>query len=145
MSDETNTGGGEATAEPANADRRVRQRFIARRHGRSCFWLAMGGERIALNDLSLEGFSASLAPPPRGEFAVVLQRDGVPDEIHCTAIVVNQVPGPCGPASGCRFVGLSPENADRLQEWLVTHVIMSATVRISEKDAVMIVQGRSLV
>lgn len=144
MSDETNNGG-EAAAEPANADRRVRQRFIARRHGRSCFWLSMGGERIPLNDLSLEGFSAQLAPTPQGEFAVVLQRDGVPDEIHCTAIVVNQVPGPSGPASGCRFAGLSPENAERLQEWLVTHVIMSATVRISEKDAVMIVQGRSLV
>ncbi|TAH47552.1 MAG: PilZ domain-containing protein [Betaproteobacteria bacterium] len=137
--------GAAPAADPASADRRVRQRFVARRHGQICFWALTAGQRIALNDLSLEGFSAAFERPPQAEFEVVLQREGVPDEIGATAVVVNQVPGPTGPASGCRFVRLSQDNADRLQEWLVAHVIMSATVRITERDALLIVQGRSLV
>lgn len=146
MSDEAIVGTGADTAfESVNADRRVRQRFVARRHGRPCFWAQRGDERTALNDLSLEGFSAPFPLPPQGEFEVVLRREGVPDEIRSLAVVVNQVSGPDGPASGCRFVGLSEDAAARLQEWLVAHVIMSATVRITERDALMIVQGRSLV
>lgn len=145
MGDGGKADSGVGAVEAADLDRRIRQRFIARRHGQPCFWLRTGGERVALDDLSLEGFSAPMALPPRGEFDVVLQREGVPDEIRCTALVVNEAPGPSGSAFGCRFAGLSSENAERLQDWLVAHVIMSATIRITEKDAVMIVKGRSLV
>ncbi|ATE61375.1 PilZ domain-containing protein [Thauera sinica] len=146
MSDESIGGdGATAAVEVGNADRRVRQRFVARRHGRPCFWVLADSGRLALNDLSLEGFSAPFPQPPHGEFEVVLQREGVPDEIRGRATVVNQVPGPAGAAVGCRFSRLSAEDAERLQEWLVAHVIMSATVRITEKDALAIVQGRSLV
>lgn len=145
MSEQSQAGGGAAVGDIGNADRRVRQRFVARRHGRPCFWVLSGQDRVALNDLSLEGFSASFSRPPQGEFEVVLQREGVPDEIRGTAIVVNQVPGTTGPASGCRFSRLAEADAERLQEWLVTHVIVNASVRITEKDALMIVQGRSLV
>lgn len=134
-----------AAAAPDNADRRGRQRFVARRRGEPCFWVARDGERTALNDLSLEGFSASFPLPPPAEFDFVLHRDGVPDEIRGRAVVVNQVPGEYGLSMGCRFVALPADEAARLQEWLVAHVIMSASVRITEKDAARIVLGRSLV
>ena len=42
-------------------ERRSKQRFVARRRGEPCFWLVLDGQRIALNDLSAEGFSLAMS------------------------------------------------------------------------------------
>jgi hypothetical protein len=128
-------------------ERRGRQRFLALRRGEPCFWVLLDGERIALNDLSLEGFSMpATTPPPAGKaFHFVLVREGVPDEIRGTAAVVSHTASPEGGLAGCQFVEVEDDGLFRLQDWLVTHVIMNATVRITEREAVEIVLGRSLV
>lgn len=130
-----------------SAERRTRQRFVARRRGAPCFWALLGDARIALNDLSMEGFALQCAMPPAlgVEQAVVLQREGVPDEIRGRAVVVNHIARADGGVAGFRFVGLDGDGAERLQDWLVAHVIMNASVRISEKEATEIVLGRSLI
>ena len=76
-----------------SAERRTRQRFVARRRGEPCFWALLGGTRIALNDLSMEGFALQCDTPPEigTEQAVVLQREGVPDEIRGRAVAVNHI------------------------------------------------------
>ncbi|MBN8442016.1 MAG: PilZ domain-containing protein [Thauera sp.] len=146
MKDDNRAGpGAEGSGAVDNADRRGRQRFVAQRYGMPCFWVETGGARFALNDLSLDGFSVAFPQPPVGEFDFVLQREGVPDRIHGHARAVNRIPGPLGPVFGCRFSVISPDNAARLEDWLIAHVIMSASVRITEKDAAAIVRGRSLV
>lgn len=131
------------------AERRARQRFVAKRRGDDCFWALVSGQRLTLNDLSLEGFSLP-ASPALGTglvFDCVLQRDGLPDEIRGRAEVVNQIPANMGETAlaGCRFVQLDEGNAERLRDWLVAHVLVNATVRITEKDATAIVSGPSLV
>lgn len=129
------------------AERRARQRFVARRRGNPCFWVVLDGQRVALNDLSLEGFSLPALPTlsTGSNFQFVLQRDGIPDEINGWAEVVNQIADGGNLTAGCRFTTLDEAGAERLNEWLVAHVIVNATVRISEKDAAAIVRGRSLV
>ncbi len=128
-------------------ERRQCQRFIALRWGQPCFWVIYGPQRYGLNDLSLNGFSIPVAGSPGiGEnFAFTLVRDGVPDEIRGKATVVNNIPTPNGALAGCEFTSLEADERARLQEWLVTHVIVNATVRITERDALQIVLGRSLV
>jgi len=42
-------------------------------------------------------------------------------------------------------VTLQGDGVERLRDWLIAHVIMSATVRITEKDAAAIVNGPSLI
>lgn len=132
-------------AEALGGDRRGSQRFVARRRGEPCFWVMIGGERIALNDISPEGFSFQVDDPQAfgEELEFVLLRDGVPDEIHGRARRMNYLDGAA--QIGCRFVALDGDGAERLRDWLIAHVIMSATVRITEKDAAAIVSGRSLI
>lgn len=126
------------------AERRARQRFLGQRRGEACFWMTVGEARVPLVDISLEGFAL---PPVAGAsaegFDFVMQRSDVPDRIAGRAVVV----GGHGAARplGCRFVDLPADDRQKLQDWLVAHVIMSATVRITEKDATAIVTGRSLV
>lgn len=124
-------------------ERRVHQRFVARLHGEPCFWALVGQQRLPLNDLSLKGLSIPAQPNlPKGtQFDFTLQREGVPDAVRGRA----EVTGVFGNAAGCRIVGFEADDAERLQDWLVTHVIRSATVRITEKDAAAIVAGHSLV
>lgn len=128
-------------------ERRGRQRFLALRRGEPCFWVMLDGERIALNDLSLEGFSMpATTPPPAGQpFPFTLVREGVPDEIRGIATVVSHSASPEGGMAGCQFVEMKDDGLFRLQDWLVTHVIVNASVRITEREAVEIVLGRSLV
>ena len=132
-------------ADEASAERRSSQRFVARRRGEPCFWVMMGGERVALNDLSADGFSyPSTAAPVTGEvFDFVLQREGVPDEIRGRAVTANFLAGAA--QAGCSFVSLDGDGAERLRDWLIAHVLMTATVRITEKDAAAIVSGPSLI
>lgn len=131
---------------PESPERRTRQRFLALRRGEPCFWASVAGRRVALVDLSIEGFAfvgpATTATEP---FAVVLHRAGVPDEIHARASVVNVGGSGDDALLGCRFTSLGNAEAALLQDWLVAHVIMNATVRITEKDAIAIVRGGSLI
>jgi len=128
-------------------ERRRRQRFVAKRWGQVCFWVVINGQRLPLNDLSLEGFSLSAGVPPLGSgaFPFVLQIEGVPDEIRGMAEGMNFVFGEEGGLFGCRFLSFEDDGAGRLHDWLTVHVIATATVRISEKDAAAIVTGPSLI
>jgi hypothetical protein len=130
------------------SERRINQRFVARLHGEPCFWALVEGERVALDDLSLKGFALPLKPVLAcGEqFDFALQRMGVPDAISGRAEVVGLFnEGDETVAAGCRIVRFDGDGQERLQDWLVTHVIRSATVRITEEDAAAIVAGHSLV
>ena len=87
-------------------ERRSKQRFVARRRGEPCFWLVLDGQRIALNDLSAEGFSyPSLTPRANAEvFDFVLQREGLPDEIRGRAETVSYLADAA--QTGCHFLGI---------------------------------------
>ena len=128
-------------------ERRRRQRFVARRWGSVCFWVVIDGQRLPLNDLSLEGFSLSAGVPPlgNGPFPFVLQIEGVPDAIRGMAERMNFVLGEGGGLLGCRFLSFEGDGAASLHDWLTVHVIATATVRISEKEAAAIVAGPSLI
>lgn len=136
-----------ASATVSRGERRKRQRFVAKRWGNVCFWVVIDGERLPVNDLSLEGFSVQwgwpLAEPEA--FPFVLHLEGIPDAIRGMAETVNFVLGADGGIMGCRFVTLSREASERLHEWLTLHVISTATIRISEADAAAIVSGPSLI
>lgn len=136
-----------STAQDDTAERRARQRFAATRRGDVCFWARVNGEQRPLYDLSLEGFSLPVAEDLAigGEFAFVLQREGVPDRIDGHARVVNQISEGETRKSGCLFVGIDDESGARLKDWLIAHVLANATVRINERDATAIVSGPSLV
>ena len=136
------TGGGSA-----HAERRKRQRFVAKRWGSVCFWVLVDGERLPLNDLSLEGFSMPAGAPltEQRSFHFVLQLEGIPDEIRGEARTVNFIVGESGSQIGCRFVSFAGEGAARLHDWLTVHLISTATLRISEKEAAAIVAGPSLI
>ncbi|MDR2091721.1 MAG: PilZ domain-containing protein [Azoarcus sp.] len=139
----------DAPKQPSSGDdaseRRINQRFIARLHGEPCFWALVAGERIALNDISLKGFALSATPAFAlgAQFDFTLLREGVPDEIRGRAEVSGLSDG--GNTAGCRILCFEGDGPERLQDWLVAHVIRSATVRITEKDAAAIVAGHSLV
>ena len=142
---EAQSGAVSPTIEDSAAERRRNQRFVARRRGEPCFWVVMAEQRVALNDLSAEGFSyPSSRPREIGEaFDFVLQREGVPDEIRGRAETVNHLANAA--QTGCHFVRMEDGGAERLRDWLIAHVIMTASVRITEKDAAAIVAGPSLV
>lgn len=128
-------------------ERRRRQRFLARRRGEHCFWAQIEGARVALLDLSLEGFAmpAEASPASGTAFAFVLERAGVPDQIRGRAHVVNRVGGAEGGQAGCLFDALDDDGRTRLEEWLTAHVLGNASVPITEKDAAAIVTGPSLI
>lgn len=129
------------------AERRSRQRFVAKWRGDYCFWVVIEGERKPLVDLSLEGFAVLADSPSRSDqsIAFVLQRSAVPDEIRGLARVVNHLSGPEGGQIGCVFEQLEGDGRERLEDWLTAHVLMNASVPISEKEAAMIVAGPSLI
>lgn len=128
-------------------EKRGRQRFLATRRGEVCFWVLIDDEKLALNDLSPEGFAYPYStPPPSGRsFDFVLLRRGVPDQIRGRAQVVNYLQGPDGGQAGCSFEQLEGDGTERLEDWLIAHVLANATVRITEKDARAIVTGGSLI
>lgn len=128
-------------------ERRQRQRFLAKRGDATCFWVAFDGKRIPLIDLSLEGFSIAAAAPPKDNqtFAFELRLEGIPDKIKGQAQHVNFVPGEPEGQMGFRFASLEGEGAMRLHEWLTIHVIATASVRITAKEAEKIVEGPSLI
>lgn len=130
-----------------HAERRKRQRFVARRGGSTCFWVSIDGLRLPLNDLSLEGFGvpANARPAAPRSFPFVLHLDGIPDQIRGEATTMNFLAAPEGGQLGCRFTSFEDDGALRLHDWLTVHVIATASVRISEQEAAAIVAGPSLV
>lgn len=129
------------------AERRQYQRFVAKRGGDYCFWVELDKERFPLLDLSVQGFAiAPMVLPPIGAIlAFTLYRNGVPDKITGRAEVRNHVDGEGRRHAGCLFVGMGAEEVSRLRDWLTAHVLMTATVRITEKDAERIVSGPPLI
>jgi len=144
--DETTTPDkGEGASKPGDtSEHRMHQRFVARLHGEACFWALIFDQRLALNDLSLNGFSLPASPElvPGAQFDFALQREGVPDTVRGRAEVVSIFGDE---VAGCRIIQFEDDGEERLHDWLVIHVILCATVRISEKDAAAIVSGRSLI
>lgn len=126
-------------------ERRGRQRFVAQRRGADCFWAVVDGRREPLCDLSLEGFGLGGTFDVGRRIDVVLHRAAVPDEIRGTVRVANCFAGAAGAQSGCVFEHFEGDGRERLCDWLVAHVIASATVPITEQDAERIVCGPSLV
>jgi len=126
-------------------DRRGRQRFVAKRRGTHCFWVQCNGQREPLADLSLEGFAVAARIECEGVFAVILHRAGVPDEIAATARIANCFEGADGPQCGCLFEQFEGDGRERLHDWLVAHVIATASVPLTEADAERIVSGPSLI
>ncbi|MFA7607192.1 MAG: PilZ domain-containing protein [Rhodocyclaceae bacterium] len=128
-------------------ERRRRQRFVAKRRGEYCFWARIGERRLPLLDLSLEGFgvAAESAPVPGESFDFVLERFGVPDRIAGQARVMNRFETDGGTQVGVLFEGLSEADRERLKDWLTAHVLINASVPITERDASNIVSGPSLV
>lgn len=130
------------------AERRQRQRFMVRASdGSAPFWVALEGQRLPLNDLSLEGFSITSATPASSAapFPFELRLEGIPDKVRGVAEAVNFIPGEPMGLIGCRFVSVEGEGTERLHEWLTVHVIRSASVRISAKEAEAIVSGPCLI
>ena len=120
---------------------------MARRWGNVCFWVVIDGARLPVNDLSLEGFSVPFGAPliePR-QVSFELSLDGIPERIFGVADTMNFTVGTDGGLLGCRFVSFEGDGAIRLHDWLTVHVIATATVRISEREAAEIVSGPSLI
>lgn len=128
-------------------ERRGRQRFIAKGRGEPCFWALLDGQRVALLDLSIDGFSIPVGTPPASHhsFDFILQRANAPDEICGTARVVNYLGAPAGGQAGCRFESFEGDGGARLEDWLATLVLDHASLPITEADAECIVRGPSLV
>lgn len=128
-------------------ERRKRQRFLASRGETPHFRVVIGGERLPLLDLSLEGFAMPAATPPAAgkpfEFAMIC--DGEPGEVRGRATVVNYVARTEGGQAGCLFDAFDGDGAVRLQRWLEAHVIDGAWMPITEDDAESIVTGPSLI
>lgn len=131
----------------ATTERRSRQRFVARRRGEYCFWVMLADERLPLQDLSLDGFGVDALLPFEvdARFAFQMTRAGVPDRIGGIAKVANRVASGSGILAGFVFESFEADGRVRLEEWLAAHVLASATVPITERDATAIVSGPSLV
>ena len=129
------------------SERRQRQRFLAKRSGTTWFSVAFNGNSVPLVDLSLEGFSIASSTPPASDeaFAFELRLEGIPDKVKGAARQINFVPGEPEGLIGCNFIAFEGEGAARLHEWLTIHVIASASVRITAKEAEKIVEGPSLI
>lgn len=124
-------------------ERRQRQRFAAIRDGKPCIEVVINERRLALIDLSLDGFGVPANTDcPEGEFEFVMRLiDGFGDKVKGRAVAVNQAAG----QTGCRFVDLDEASEKILQEWLTVIVICGASVRLTPADATAIVTGPSLV
>lgn len=131
----------------AHRERRKHQRFLAKRENAIIFWVILEGQRIPLLDLSLEGFSYVAQTPPatEGPQPFELRLEGIPDKVKGSMEPVNFIPGKPNNIVGCRFVELDAKGRARLHEWLTTHVIACAGVRITAKEAEKIVEGPSLI
>lgn len=128
-------------------ERRSHQRIVTSQSGGARFWLNWPGGRVALGDLSVDGFAMSLSSPPPSQspFAFVLEREGSAQQAQGSAQVVNYVSAIDGGQAGCRFVELGAEARAQITAWLAEHVVAVAAVPLSSADAERIVLGPSIV
>lgn len=132
-------------SESAEERRRI-QRVITTQEGQRRFWLIRGESRIALWDLSLEGFGmpADESPAVGTGFEFAIRRDGEAEDVSGQAEVVNHVKGGAGQI-GCRITVFNGDGQRRLAQWLADHVLSCASVFISAEEAGEIVSGPSIV
>jgi len=127
-------------------DNRRTQRILASREGRPAFWLLRGTERIALHDLSLEGFALpeTLGYRHGMRMPFIIAFDGVAEQVRGEAEVANVIGGTDG-RTGFRIHAMDAADRRRLHEWLAGHVLACAAVPISGEDAAALVAGPSIV
>jgi hypothetical protein len=132
--------------EDSTEERRCAQRILTSQEGRPPFWLLVGQARLALCDLSLEGFAVpgALGLDEGRAFAFSIEWDGEAGSIHGEAEVVNALGGASGQI-GCRILALSEDGHERLHRWLAAHVAACAAVPISAEEAAEIVSGPCIV
>lgn len=128
-------------------ERRTRQRIVTVQAGQPRFWLVWGGQRLELQDLSLEGFAVSALTPPGSDqpFEFVIEHEGDTSIVSGRAQVVNYLARAGAGLAGCRFVELFGEGEAALSRWLAGHVIACSALPLREEDAARIVAGPSII
>lgn len=128
-------------------ERRGNQRILTNVAGRPRFWLAWYGGRMALADLSVEGFAMSVSTPPSSDrpFEFLLEREGSAGGASGLAQVVNFVSTVEGGQAGCRFVEIGEDTRARIAEWLADYVRRNSAIALSVDEATSIVLGPSIV
>lgn len=128
-------------------ERRTRQRIVTVQAGQPRFWLVWGGQRLQLQDLSLEGFAVAASTPPDASepFEFVIEHDGDASTVSGKAQVVNYLARAGEGLAGCRFIQLAGEGETTLTAWLAGHVIACSALPLREEDAARIVAGPSIV
>ena len=128
-------------------ERRTRQRIVTVQAGQPRFWLMWGGQRLQLQDLSLEGFAVAASTPPNSAepFEFVIEHEGDSTTVSGRAQVVNHLARAGGGLAGCRFVELLGDGGPNLAKWLAGHVIACSAVPLREDEAERIVAGPSII
>lgn len=128
-------------------ERRGSQRIVTNLVGKPRFFLSWYGGRIALEDLSIEGFSMAMSTPPASErpFEFLIEREATQGGVSGQAQIVNFSCDFKGGLVGCKFVDLSEDGHLRIADWLADHVLDVAAVRVTADDAEDIVLGPSIV
>lgn len=131
----------------ANTERRGSQRIVTATGGQPRFWLSWQAGRVALGDLSVDGFAMAVSTPPASDrpFEFRLEREGQADSVDGLAQVVNFVASVGGGLAGCRFVGLAEDARRRIAGWLADHVVQVASIPLASEEAERIVLGPSIV
>ena len=126
---------------------REQQRFITKRRGKYCFWVEMEEQLHPLEDLSIGGFAMGGAAAPEAGTVLdfKLRRAADSDSIEGRAKALNRFETAAGPRAGFIFEYLLGDGEERLDEWLIDHILSTASVQVSREDARSIVRGRSLV
>ncbi len=128
-------------------ERRSSQRILMEPPGQYRFWLSWYGGKVALRDLSVEGFSMNVPAPPASArpFEFLLEREATLGGVSGVAQVVNFSHDDHGGLAGCRFIDVASSGRGKLTEWLAGHVLGTASVKVSEGDAEDIVLGPSII
>ena len=107
----------------------------------------MEGQLHPLEDLSIGGFAVGgeAAPEAGTELDFKLRRAADSDSIAGRAKVLNRFQTAAGPRAGVLFEALEGDGKERLDEWLIDHILSTASVPVSREDARSIVHGPSLV
>lgn len=126
---------------------RKQQRFVAKRRGKYCFWVEMEEQLHPLEDLSIGGFAMGGAAAPAAGTVLdfKLRRAADSDSIEGRAKVLNCFQTANGPRAGVLFEYLLGDGQERLDEWLVEHILSTASVPVTREDALEIIHGSSLV
>ncbi len=126
---------------------RKQQRFITKRRGKYCFWVEMEEQLHPLEDLSIGGFAVGgeAAPEAGTVLEFKLRRAADSDSIEGRARVLNRFQTAAGSRAGALFESLAGDGKERLDEWLIDHILSTASVPVTREEARTIVHGHSLV